>query len=190
MPFLVTDSAAPLPAETLPALKLREFYGVPRRGCIYSYLRCYVRGGDFYYNLTVFDETPPSTQHVALALSCDDAAQSYLWAVFQKGGGERLSLRLAPAGGRDEEARPLEMPPARYVAGGDEQGLYWGAEGVIPAQAFRQAFGCVPRAGMFLPGNVFLFDDAEAAFGAAFPVPSGHRPPTGAGFEPFMIVPY
>ena len=49
MPFLVTDSASPLAFETLPALKVTEFYGQPRRGEVYSYLRCYVHKGALHY---------------------------------------------------------------------------------------------------------------------------------------------
>ena len=36
MPFLVTDSAVPLPAETLPALKLTHHYDAPARGEVYA----------------------------------------------------------------------------------------------------------------------------------------------------------
>ena len=44
----------------------------------------------------------------------------------------------------------------RHLAGSDEQGFYWSAEGVLPAQAFRTAFGRVPRVGGILPGNAFF----------------------------------
>ena len=86
--------------------------------------------------------------------------------------------------------RRLEMPPMRHLAGSDEQGFYWSAEGVLPAQAFRTAFGRVPRVGGILPGNAFLYDVSEPAFGAAFPVPAGVGVPTAAGFGTFVVVPY
>ena len=65
----------------------------------------------------------------------------------------------------------------------------WCAEGTVPANVLRSAFGCVPQAGGFWPGNVFLYDTAAPGFGAAFPCPDG---PGGwqPGFEPFVIVPY
>ena len=79
---------------------------------------------------------------------------------------------------------------AAHLAGSDEQGFYWSAEGVLPAQAFRTAFGRVPRVGGILPGNAFLYDVSEPAFGAAFPVPAGAGVPTAAGFGTFVVVPY
>ncbi len=91
---------------------------------------------------------------------------------------------------RDVPLRRLEMPPMRHLAGSDEQGFYWSAEGVLPAQAFRTAFGRVPRVGGILPGNAFLYDVSEPAFGAAFPVPAGAGVPTAAGFGTFVVVPY
>ena len=185
LPFLVTDSAAALPAETLPALKITHFYGAPRRGPVYAYLRCYVYRGAVRYSATVFDEAPFDTARLGLALTLDDAARSFLFLSLGKTSGARLRLY-----GEDGAGKELAAPAPRMSAGGDEQGLYWSAEGELPAAVFRAQFGGVPRAGMFLPGNVFLYDEAEAAFGAAFPVPAGETVPTAAGFEPFMVVPY
>ena len=59
MPFFITDSATPIAAEALPALKLTEFCGQPARGCIYAYLKCYLQHGDFFYEFTVFVEMQP-----------------------------------------------------------------------------------------------------------------------------------
>lgn len=188
MPFLVTDSAGALPAETLPALKLTERCGQPARGHIYAYLRCYVRGGAFHYDVTVFDGAAPSTQRAGLALSADDGAERYLWAEFGAKGGESLAVCRAGGEGPDRPEQTLALPAVRRTAGGDEQGLYWGVQGVIPADAFLAAFGRAPRAGMILPGNVFLYDTREAAFLSAFP--AAGRVPTAQGFEPFVIVPY
>lgn len=185
LPFLITDSAAALPAETLPALKITHFYGAPRRGWVYAYLRCYVHHGTVRYCATVFDEAPFDTARLGLALTLDDAARSFLFLSLGKSSGARL--RLYEEGGAVKE---LTAPAPHMGAGGDEQGLYWSAEGELPAAVFRTCFGGVPRAGLFLPGNVFLYDEAEAAFGAAFPVPAGETVPTAAGFEPFMVVPY
>ena len=122
-------------------------------------------------------------------LSPIDAAGTYLFASCTKQQGDALWLYRTgePA---DVPLRRLEMPPMRHLAGSDEQGFYWSAEGVLPAQAFRTAFGRVPRVGGILPGNAFLYDVSEPAFGAAFPVPTGAGVPTAAGFGTFVVVPY
>ena len=160
--------------ETLPALKITHFNGEPARGQVYAYLRCYVRDGEIPFSVTVFDETPPHTARFGFAVTPDDAAGTYLFASCTKQQGDALWLYRTgePA---DVPLRRLEMPPMRHLAGSDEQGFYWSAEGVLPAQAFRTAFGRVPRVGGILPGNAFLYDVSEPAFGAAFPVPAQVR---------------
>ena len=163
--------------------------GRAARGQVYAYLRCYVRDGEIPFSVTVFDETPPDTARFGFAVTLDDAAGTYLFASCTKQQGDALWLYRTgePA---DVPLRRLEMPPMRHLAGSDEQGFYWSAEGVLPAQAFRTAFGRVPRVGGILPGNAFLYDVSEPAFGAAFPVPAGAGVPTAAGFGTFVVVPY
>ena len=115
------------------------------------------------------------------------------WHDFDPRNNRPMTGRVLFALGRDAADVPLrrlEMPPMRHLAGSDEQGFYWSAEGVLPAQAFRTAFGRVPRVGGILPGNAFLYDVSEPAFGAAFPVPAGAGVPTAAGFGTFVVVPY
>ena len=170
MAFLLTDSAAALPAETLPALKITHFYGAPARGRVYAYMRCYVRRGTLHWCATVFDGAPPATARIALAITPDDTVSRYFFLSVGKDSPARLSLR-------------------RRVAGADEQGEYWGAEGELPAAVFRRAFGTAPKAGSLLPGNVFLYDEAERAFGAAFPCP-GCEGPSADAFGTFLVVPY
>ena len=172
--------------ETLPALKITHFNGEPARGQVYAYLRCYVRDGEIPFSVTVFDETPPHTARFGFAVTPDDAAGTYLFASCTKQQGDALWLYRTgePA---DVPLRRLEMPPMRHLAGSDEQGFYWSAEGVLPAQAFRTAFGRVPRVGGILPGNAFLYDVSEPAFGAAFPVPTGAGVPTAAGFGTCLL---
>ena len=185
MPFLVTDSASPLAFETLPALKVTEFQGRPERGEVYSYLRCYVREGALYYSVAVFDGAPPATARIGLAITADDTAERYLFAVLGKGQNCELSLYKD-----DVLEKVLAAPAVRHLAGQDEQGEYWSAESVLPAELFRTLFGRVPPAGMLLPGNVFLFDRRETAFGTAFPVPANGPLPTSRGFDSFLVVPY
>ena len=81
MPFLVTDSAVPLPAETLPALKLTHHYDAPARGEVYAYLRCYVHKGALCYNLLVFDEAPPPTAIILCTGRRFSASRSKCWAI-------------------------------------------------------------------------------------------------------------
>lgn len=187
MAFLLTDSAAALPAETLPALKITHFYGAPARGPVYAYLRCYVRRGALHWCATVFDGAPPPTARIALAVTADDTASRYFFLSLGKDSPARLSLRLR--GAPDAEAEVLALPDCRRFSGADEQGEYWGAEGELPAAAFRRAFGAAPKAGSLLPGNVFLYDEAERAFGAAFPCP-GCEGPSADAFGTFLVVPY
>lgn len=190
MPFLVTDSAVPLPAETLPALKLTHHYDVPTRGEVYAYLRCYVHKGALCYNLLVFDEAPPPTARIGFALCPAESEGEFLFASFGRApDSDALALCLTQPGGGYAAGRAFSAPAARRSAGEDEQGPYWCAEGVLPAQVLCEAFGKAPRAGEFWPGNVFLYDTAAPGFGAAFPCERG----SGgwlARFEPFMVVPY
>ena len=61
---------------------------------------------------------------------------------------------------------------------------------MIPAGTLREVFGRIPKAGDMLPANAFLYDKAEAAFGAAYPVPEGRGVPSASGFGTLVVVPY
>ena len=192
MSFLITESREPLPMETLPAWKITHFYGTPARGCVYAYLRCYVQNGAIPFSVTVFDGTPRETARFGFAVTLDDTAGIYLFASCAKGQDAALWLyRANETGvGADVPVRRLEMPAVRQLAGSDEQGVYWSAEGVLPAGTLREIFGRTPKAGDFLPANAFLYDEAEQAFGAACPVPPGCMVPTASGFGALVVVPY
>ena len=101
MPFLVTDSAVSLPAETLPALKLTHYYDAPARGDVYAYLRCYIYKGALCYNLLVFDGAPPPTERIGFALCPAESEGEFLFASFGKApGSDTLALcRAQPGGG-------------------------------------------------------------------------------------------
>lgn len=157
---------------------------------MYAYLRCYVHKGALCYNLLVFDEAPPPTARIGFALCPAESEGEFLFASFGRApGSDALALCLAQPGGGYAAVRAFSAPAAKRSAGEDEQGPYWCAEGVLPAQVLREAFGKAPHAGEFWPGNVFLYDTAAPGFGAAFPCERG---PGGwlASFEPFMVVPY
>ncbi len=189
MSFLITESRDALPMETLPAWKITHFYGEPARGCVYAYVRCYVRGGSIPFSVTVFDGAPRKTARIGFAVTLDDAVQTYLFMSCAKGQGGALWLYRAGEGG-DTPVRQLQMPALRELSGSDEQGVYWGAEGVLPAEALREVFGCVPKAGDLLPAGAFLYDTAESAFGSACPVPPGCMAPGASGFGALVVVPY
>lgn len=78
----------------------------------------------------------------------------------------------------------------RHLARSDEQGFYWSAEGVLPAQAFRTAFGLCAQGGRHPAGNAFCMTFPNPAFGAAFPVPQVRAFPPQPGFGTFVVVPY
>lgn len=180
--------------ETLPAWKITHFSGEPARGRVYAYLRCYVREGALPFGITVFDRAPRPTARFGFAVSLDagprdTGAQRYLF--FSCAKQREGALWLYRAGDAcDTPVRQLTPPALRQLAGGDEQGFYWGAEGVLPAELFCTVFGRAPRCGDVLPANAFLYDEAEAAFGAAAPVPPGRSVPTAAGLDTMVVVPY
>ena len=187
MPFLISDSATPLLMETVPVLKITHFYGHPQRDEVYAYLRCFVCKGALHFCLTGFDEAPPATVRFGLALQSADCLGRYLFLSVGKESGAALSLCEGDTGA---VLGSLAAPPVQVVTGGDEQGLYWSAQGVLPAQVFSAQFSAPMRAGALWAGNVFLYDTQDTAFGAAFPVPAGCTVPTGAGFDSFTVVPY
>ena len=61
---------------------------------------------------------------------------------------------------------------------------------MLPAHAFRTAFGRVPRVGGILPGNAFLYDVSLPAFGSVFLVPAVSGVHNASGFGTFVVVPY
>ncbi len=185
MSFLITDSDTPLMPETLPALKLTHFSGEPARGCVYSYLRCYLCGGSLSFSLTVFDGEPRDTARIGLALSLDDDARRYLFLSCSPHRGDSLQLYE-----NDAPAQPLILAPLQHTSGGDEQGLYWAVQGELPAELFLRVFGRIPKSGCLMPGNVYLYDEAEAAFGCAFPADGERTVPCRSGFGSFLAVPY
>lgn len=194
--FLITESRDALPMETLPAWKITHFYGTPARGCVYAYLRCYVQNGAIPFSVTVFDGAPRETARFGFAVTLDDTAGTYLFVSCAKGQNAALWLCRAHETAADDgvpadvPVRQLEMPAMRQLAGSDEQGVYWSAEGVLPAETLREIFGRTPKAGDLLPANAFLYDEAERAFGAACPVPPGCAVPTASGFGALVVVPY
>lgn len=164
---------------TLPALKLTHFRGVPARGEIYAYARMYLYQGAVRFCVTEFDETPPETACMALCLAFADD--------------ERRAVRVVLSKYADAVA---ELPGCAKTletllsTGADEQGWYWQREGELDAALVREALGRTPRAGDVLVGNVISYDTDGDAFGAAFPVPEGADAFSPDGFDVFPVVAY
>ena len=186
MPFLITDAAAPLLMDTVPALKLTCFSGHPARDEVYAYLRCYVCRGALHFCFTEFDEAPPDDVRFGLALQPADETERYLLLRVAPRAGAQVTVRSA----QGTAERALAAPAVQYTAGSDEQGIFWSAEGKLEASLLHMLFGKAMKAGAVWAGNVFLYRGSEAAFGAAFPVPEGLTAPTAEGFDTFTIVPY
>ncbi len=175
--------------ETLPAWKITQFHGEPARGPVYAYLRCYMRGGTLCCCAAVFDSAPRPTARFGFAFTPLAGAERYLF--LSVGKDCPASLRLYETGGeQDQPLRVLAPPPVRRSAGSDEQGEYWSAETEISADIFAGAFGRVPQSGDLLGANIFLYDEAEAAFGAACRVPDGCGVPTARGFGTLVLTPF
>jgi len=187
--YLISESAEALPMETLPAWKITHFCGTPARGQVYAYLRCYIRGGAICYCATVFDSAPRPTARFGFAFTPGNEPQRYLFLSCAKDAAPTLRLyeRGEP---EDVPVRTLTPPSARQTTGSDEQGEYWSEEGEVPAEVLQGLFGHVPQCGDVLPANAFLYDAAEAPFGAACPVPPGKRVPTAAGLGTMVVIPY
>ena len=189
MAFLITDSAAPLLMETVPALKITHYYGHAVRDNVYAYLRCFVRSGSVYCCFTCFDEAPPETAFLALCLQPADRSETALCFAAGKGSGTVLTVRGAD-GTVLKTLAAQAADAVQVVTGGDEQGLYWSINAVLPATAFSEVFGDTPKSGSVFAGNLYLCNSAETAFGAAFPVPEGAGALSALGFGTFMVVPY
>ena len=179
MPFLLTDSLVPLAMNTLPALKLTHFSACPKRGEVYAYARFYICRGSIRFCVTGFEETPPESSHMAFVFAYPEDESRSVRTVLSK----YEDACILSKGGR----KPLETI---LSTGADEQGWYWQREGELGAALLRETLGRAPKAGDVLVGNVVLYDETEAAFGSAFPVPGGKDAFSPDGFDVFPVVSY
>lgn len=189
MSFLITDSTTILNPQALPALKITEFYQTPFRGCIYSYLQCFIYHGNFHYFFTVFDENPPPTQYAAITLSCQ-TTPLFLTVHLQKEKNAKISV-IKEKNNLFSTQSYFSAEKQHHICGNDEQGIYWRSSGIITKEVFKCVFEQFPKAGSVLFGNLFLYDITEQAFGSAFPVcTQAPQHFLYQGLRPFMIVPY
>lgn len=176
MPVLVNHSPADIVTETLPVIKLTEWYGTPGRDEVYTYARICICGGALRVSMTVFDGEPPVTQQAIALLDLD---------------GVRLQLTFTPDRAAkltvSGAAASLAGDACLFSAGADEQGWYWQAVCTLD-EAFLQGCGAaLPAPGTSFLGGFFLQDALEEAFGSAFSI--GGSTPADC-LDVLTVIPY
>ncbi|MDD3429582.1 MAG: hypothetical protein PHG02_06225 [Oscillospiraceae bacterium] len=185
MSILVSHSQTPLLPDTLPAVKMTEFFGSAKSGPVYSYLKLHECNGSIHLCLMAFEETPAPQSRLGAAF-CFDNTQPGKFIFFSANAMENFSLLLY-----NNTANPLALPASGSIfSGRDEQGFYWGVETILSADLLAQHFGSAPKVKSVFGGNAFKYNTTEAAFGSAFAVPLGNTVPTCKGFGTFTVVPY
>lgn len=168
MAVLITHAQQALDMDTLPVIKLTEWYGVPGRDTVYAYARMYFCGGGLRLCMTVFDGHPPATQtaHAVLGLG----ARTLELAFTAASAGYALWEGETPPA--DPFFSPLPAGCCLFGAGEDEQGWYWQVTCHLKADFLAGCGLTVPADGQSFCGGFFLQDRLEAAFGSAFAAPS------------------
>lgn len=160
MAVWVTCAQRDVEIETLPVVKLTQWYGTPGRDTVYAYARlCFCRGG-LWLQMTVFDGAPPATQTAQALLQLGDR---WLHLCFAADG--QASCRCGDAD------IPLPAGACAFGAGQDEQGWYWQATCRLDAAFLARCGATAPRPGQTFAGALFLQDALEEAFGSAFALP-------------------
>ena len=174
MAVLVNLSFSDIVMDTLPVIKLTEWYGHPERDEVYAYARVCISAGALRLSMTVFDGEPPATQQAIALLRLNGVL---LRLVFTPD--KRVQLyangQLAPA------------PACLFGAGSDEQGWYWQATCTVDASLLQDCGVRLPTVGDSFTGGFFLQDALEEAFGSAFACPDGSP---AKGISTFTVIPY
>ena len=159
------------------------------RGQVYAYLRCYVRDGEIPFSVTVFDETPPDTARFGFAVTPDDAAGTICSRPVQSSRAMRCGCTV-PGNRRTCRCAGWKCRPCGIWPAVTSRAFTGAPKVCSPLRRSARRSAVWPRVGGILPGNAFLYDVSEPAFGAAFPVPAGAGVPSAAGFGTFVVVPY
>ncbi|MBQ8610393.1 MAG: hypothetical protein IJ412_01665 [Oscillospiraceae bacterium] len=162
MAVLVNHSPADIVTETLPVIKLTEWYGTPGRDEVYAYARVCICSGALRVSMTVFDGTPPATQQ-AIAILQPGVTELQLTFTPDK----RVLLTA------DGQAVPLPADACLFSAGADEQGWYWQGVCTLEAGLLQRCGAVLPTPGESFCGGFFLQDALEEAFGSAFAIRGG-----------------
>ena len=157
MPVLVDWSNQNIVMDTLPVIKLTEWYGTPARDTVYAYARMCASDRALRLSMTAFDGEPPATQTAFALLQLGEA---------------RLRLAFTPDKTvrltEETTGRRLPDPACTFSAGVDEQGWYWQAACTLEAAALAACGAALPRVGDSFRGGFFVQDALEEAFGSAF----------------------
>ncbi len=178
MAVLVNHTDADIVMDTLPVIKLTEWYGVPGRDQVYAYARVCICRNALRVSMTVFDGEPPATQQAIAVLEL---------------GGRLFQLAFTPerrvsfVDCTDAVPVSLPAPPCLFSAGSDEQGWYWQALCTVSADALEQCGVPLPVPGDSFRAGFFLQDEAEEAFGSAFPINSSEKT---ACLGELAVIPY
>ena len=184
MSMPVSYSKVPLVLDAVSALKVTNYYGVSAYDDIYCYLRCYFGKDAFHFNITAFEQNPPP--------------ESKIGAAFSFGQGDRyifistnvLGEITADIYNSDVLVSKVPIEKPEIYCGVDEQGYSWGFETELTITDIEKLFSCNPITDGIFFGNVYKFNDDEAAFGAAFETSQGKGLPNKSGFGEFVVVPY
>ena len=174
MAVLVNHSTVDIVMDTLPVIKLTEWYGTPARDEIYAYARICISGGALRLSMSVFDGEPPVTQQAIVLLKLGRTA---LQLVFTP---DRQVQLFA-------DGQALPFPGGLFGAGSDEQGWYWQASCAMDAALLESCGAKLPAAGESFFGGFYLKDSLEEAFGSAFVCPDHTMQ---SGMTQLVVIPY
>ena len=174
MAVLVNHSFSDIVMDTLPVIKLTEWYGAPGRDEVYVYARLCISSGALRLSMTVFDGEPPATQQAVALLRLNGVL---LRLVFTPD--KRVQLYT--------DGQLVSAPACLFGAGSDEQGWYWQASCTVDAAQLQRCGIRLPAVGDSFEGGFFLQDAREDAFGSAFACPDG-TPKTG--LAALTVIPY
>lgn len=185
MAALLTCTQTPLVMDTVPAVKIVNFNGSPKKDMVYAYARLYVLNGALCFRLTRFEEAPSENVRMGIAICSANQTDKflYLWVDFNA----NAQLCIYNNGAI---LQSYTSPKISVSHGGDEQGLYFTAEGTINGDIIETALGQKMKPNAVFAGNIYSYDVTESSFGAAFKVPIGQAIPTQSGFEAFTCVSY
>ncbi len=165
MAFFVTDSGSELFTDTLPALKIKHYYGKPARDNVYSYVRLYFYKGSLRGAFTSFDEKPLLTNKMSLCLKSEHSEETLVISI-----GKNLKAHVyktcEPPGEQKQDI--THFTADNIITGEDEQGAFWSVNFNISSNAIKKALGKAICAGDILACNLYLHSDEESAFACVF----------------------
>ncbi len=162
--FFVTDSNTKLLTDTLPALKIKHYYGTALKDNVYSYARIYFHKGALHGCFTSFDENPLKSTRMSLCLQGISNDEVLIISFGKHFEGKVFTLN------KNGEAKTnfSDFTSNDAFTGEDEQGIFWNVEFCVNSSVFEKALGEKPLSKSVYSCNLFLHNDEEHAFAAAF----------------------